>query len=597
MGRDSGERTPRAGRRQRSKNNNNRRKRRSSEGAEGADVEALMTVGEAGSPQVEGPEGVNGAVRQQQHQQQPPPQPPTPPVVVVSSVVSSSSELHGDLPPELPPATEAKGTFLSLLRDALGRRGGKPEESGSGADLGGENAPGEGIADYDSDEGEVQLSPSGGGTDEEKAGEDGSDGEDDDEEEEVMALNAEADEFIPIGFAQAVAKSAPRGGIGGGGSTHAAMARIKASVEDGSDGDDALFFGTLAAGNEGGANGDASAASASVEAESPTRAGTGLPAWISPDSDLSAMSLRDEVWDFVHYIQPTASERLMRADVIKRVKAAVSHLWPDAKLEVFGSYHTNLFLPFSDIDMVVLDCPEPAVSGIHALGSELLTREVADPETLQLLEKARVPLVKMHDTKSGCQVDVSFHQGNGPENSRMVATLLEEMPIARPLVLVLKYYLQQRGLNEGSSVFGGCVVLIPSRFLTFCFGLVVAFLKQSTRVESARMRLSLAWSAFCSATGTTTAWRTSRRTSGICSSTSSTSTGTSSTTSRRVRFRFVFLLQIFPTLMCSFLTLVCFLCVCVAGNTRLQRAERRRVLSKGGAANVAPDAAAAAESC
>jgi non-canonical poly(A) RNA polymerase PAPD5/7 len=66
---------------------------------------------------------------------------------------------------------------------------------------------------------------------------------------------------------------------------------------------------------------------------------------------------------------------------------------------------------------------------------------------IQVISGAKVPIVKMIDGKSGCTVDISFNVGNGPENTRIVQKYLKEIPLLRPMILLLKYFLQQRGLN------------------------------------------------------------------------------------------------------------------------------------------------------
>ena len=44
----------------------------------------------------------------------------------------------------------------------------------------------------------------------------------------------------------------------------------------------------------------------------------------------------------------------MRNDVVCRIKQIIISRWPEAQVEVFGSYRTGLYLPTSDIDLVVI---------------------------------------------------------------------------------------------------------------------------------------------------------------------------------------------------------------------------------------------------
>ena len=57
----------------------------------------------------------------------------------------------------------------------------------------------------------------------------------------------------------------------------------------------------------------------------------------------------------------------------------VKSLWPDSSPEVFGSYATQLYLPSSDVDMVVLDtgCGD-VVECLKQLGRALVQQKVAE---------------------------------------------------------------------------------------------------------------------------------------------------------------------------------------------------------------------------
>jgi non-canonical poly(A) RNA polymerase PAPD5/7 len=46
---------------------------------------------------------------------------------------------------------------------------------------------------------------------------------------------------------------------------------------------------------------------------------------------------------------PTPVEHATRNDVVARIETAVLSLWPEARVEIFGSFRTGLYLPTSDI--------------------------------------------------------------------------------------------------------------------------------------------------------------------------------------------------------------------------------------------------------
>ena len=67
---------------------------------------------------------------------------------------------------------------------------------------------------------------------------------------------------------------------------------------------------------------------------------------------------------------------------------------------------------------------------------------------VQLISGARVPIIKMIDHYSGCAVDISFNIPNGPANTTVLQKYLNDYALLRPIALVVKYFLQQRALNE-----------------------------------------------------------------------------------------------------------------------------------------------------
>lgn len=42
---------------------------------------------------------------------------------------------------------------------------------------------------------------------------------------------------------------------------------------------------------------------------------------------------------------PSTEEHNLRLRVVKRIEQIINELWPDSKVEVFGSFRTGLYLP------------------------------------------------------------------------------------------------------------------------------------------------------------------------------------------------------------------------------------------------------------
>ncbi|XP_066312290.1 uncharacterized protein [Miscanthus floridulus] len=127
------------------------------------------------------------------------------------------------------------------------------------------------------------------------------------------------------------------------------------------------------------------------------------------------LQLHKEILDFCDFISPSTEEQSSRTAAVQDVSDVVKHIWPQCKVEVFGSFRTGLYLPTSDIDVIA---------------------------------KARVPIVKFVERKSGIAFDISFDIDGGPQAADFIKDAVKKLPALRPLCMILKVFLHQRELNE-----------------------------------------------------------------------------------------------------------------------------------------------------
>lgn len=59
--------------------------------------------------------------------------------------------------------------------------------------------------------------------------------------------------------------------------------------------------------------------------------------------------------EFCRFLEPTAAETAERSAATERVAEVIQAIWPEAAVQVFGSFATGLYLPTSDMDLVVTD--------------------------------------------------------------------------------------------------------------------------------------------------------------------------------------------------------------------------------------------------
>ncbi|XP_043702202.1 terminal nucleotidyltransferase 4B [Telopea speciosissima] len=159
------------------------------------------------------------------------------------------------------------------------------------------------------------------------------------------------------------------------------------------------------------------------------------------------LQLHKEIVDFCSFLSPTPEEQASRAKAVECVSEVIKYIWPHCRVEVFGSFRTGLYLPTSDIDVVIMESKvnSPQI-GLKALSRALSQRGIA--KKIQVIGKARVPIVKFVERTSGISFDISFDVQSGPQAAEFIKDAITKIPPLKPLCLILKVFLQQRELNE-----------------------------------------------------------------------------------------------------------------------------------------------------
>lgn len=85
---------------------------------------------------------------------------------------------------------------------------------------------------------------------------------------------------------------------------------------------------------------------------------------------------------------------------------------------------------------------------LRTLESELIARGIAEPQSVRVLDKASVPIIKLTDRETQVKVDISFNMQSGVQSAELIKKYKQEFPLLAKLVLVLKQFLLQRDLNE-----------------------------------------------------------------------------------------------------------------------------------------------------
>lgn len=155
-----------------------------------------------------------------------------------------------------------------------------------------------------------------------------------------------------------------------------------------------------------------------------------------------------EIKDFVNYISPSEAEIMTRNRVVNQLKQQIGQFWPATELHVFGSCATDLYLPGSDIDMVVVSETGDYEhrSRLYQLSSFLRNKKLA--KNIEVIAKAKVPIIKFVDPTSNIHIDISFERTNGIDAAKKIRRWLSSTPGLRELVLIVKQFLRSRKLNN-----------------------------------------------------------------------------------------------------------------------------------------------------
>ncbi|XP_043583689.1 non-canonical poly(A) RNA polymerase protein Trf4-1-like isoform X2 [Bombus pyrosoma] len=188
--------------------------------------------------------------------------------------------------------------------------------------------------------------------------------------------------------------------------------------------------------------------------------------WRVPNKHYSkgVIGLHEEIEDFFAYMCPSNEEHSLRMRVVKRIEQVIYDLWQDSKVEVFGSFRTGLYLPTSDIDLVVIGMWTNLP--LRTLERALLDQNIAEPSSIKVLDKASVPIVKLTDKETEIKVDISFNMNNGVKSAELINSFKKRFPVLEKLVMVLKQFLLQRDLNE---VFTGGISSYSLILMTISF--------------------------------------------------------------------------------------------------------------------------------
>ncbi|KAL8699611.1 MAG: hypothetical protein Q9201_005905 [Fulgogasparrea decipioides] len=209
--------------------------------------------------------------------------------------------------------------------------------------------------------------------------------------------------------------------------------------------------------------------------------------WLAHDHCITenpGFRLHKEICDFYEFVKPQRYEQIIREDLLQRLQVAVQKHIPECNVYCFGSFAAAMYLPNADMDLVVISSTFrtsgqriacQSAKYMHQFAQYLQKIGLAEHGSIEVIPKAKVPLVKFVDRMTTIRVDVSFENETGLVANDTFNAWKQQYPAMPILTTLVKQFLMMRGLNE--VVNGGL-----GGFSVTC--LVTSLLQNLPRVQS-----------------------------------------------------------------------------------------------------------------
>jgi DNA polymerase sigma len=158
----------------------------------------------------------------------------------------------------------------------------------------------------------------------------------------------------------------------------------------------------------------------------------------------------EELSQLIEFLKPTEKELIARAWVIEQVSTILEKMYDNSKCLPFGSFTTQLLLPGSDVDLVLL---ADSLKDKKALKSALYKmKDVIKRNGLlskcEVVPGARIPLIKFTEPLTRVKVDICLNTITGLDSSKFTLQYSEEYPQLKWLTVVIKLLLDRLNLND-----------------------------------------------------------------------------------------------------------------------------------------------------
>ena len=183
--------------------------------------------------------------------------------------------------------------------------------------------------------------------------------------------------------------------------------------------------------------------------------------------------LSKDISDYQQFVKEhIEKEQNLYDSLINIIQVSIDEIFQDYKVHLYGSHATNLCLPWSDIDIVLINKKNPNNNNnnIQVLLSQIYEylRQKNWVKDIKLLSGASTPIVKIisNDIYNNMHIDISIQDDKhfGLKCVDLVNNFVLQYKSLKPLVLVLKNILKISNLNDpykgGLSSYGLILMIV-----------------------------------------------------------------------------------------------------------------------------------------
>lgn len=168
--------------------------------------------------------------------------------------------------------------------------------------------------------------------------------------------------------------------------------------------------------------------------------------------------LQKDILDFQEFTKDQIRKNKgMLDELLGLVQSAVNECIPEYEVKLYGSHATNLCLPYSDFDMVLINKRTQFSSNYGVLQTLYLNLyDKPWKRTIKFIDTAVIPIIKItaSDEYNNMQMDISLQDGKhyGLKCVELVKSFMNEYEALEPLIFALKNLLKNANLNDPYTV-------------------------------------------------------------------------------------------------------------------------------------------------